>query len=418
MGKRDIFTRTRRNIMFSSLAIVLICLMAFSLFIQFFYRARLFKGVDQQILTHKNMILNEQIIKKKGEDEEIIIPAPLTPDLISFVWKDGQIADQSPHTYFGENKYPVFPSGYSGEVITLESGNYTYRAISFEKEGLIIQLLMNVDSEIESVKQLEKANIISLVGLIGIALALAYYLATLVLKPVRKAYNQQVHFVQDASHEMRTPLAVLKGEIELITSHAKEQIEDHFEELSRMMSEIRGLEKLNSDLLLLSKEDIEGSIVINLVDLEHFTESLTEYYVDLAQMQGKDFSVLIQCENRQVKWDEIKVKRCLTILLENAFKYTREGDQIKLIIQSEIKYIKIQVMDTGRGIKEEDKARIFDRFFRSSDVRAEAIEGSGIGLSLLQSLANTLRINVKVQSIDQKGSCFTLEIPISMEELY
>ena len=189
MRQRDLFIKTKRNIIFSSLATVLICLVALSIFIQFFYRARLFEGVDQQLLTHKNMILNEEIVKKKGINEEIIIPAPLTPDLISFVWKNGEVVDQSPHTYFGDTTYPIFPDEYEEGIITLESGNYTYRAISFEKEGLNIQLLLNVNGKVDSVKRLEKANLISLLVLLGIALGLAYYLAALVLKPVRRAYD-------------------------------------------------------------------------------------------------------------------------------------------------------------------------------------------------------------------------------------
>lgn len=414
MRQRDLFTKTKRNIIFSSLATVLICLVALSIFIQFFYRARLFEGVDQQLLTHKNMILNEEIVKKKGINEEIIIPAPLTPDLISFVWKNGEVVDQSPHTYFGDNTYPIFPDEYEEGIITLESGNYTYRAISFEKEGLNIQLLLNVNGEVDSVKQLERANLISLLVLLGIALGLAYYLAALVLKPVRRAYDQQVYFVQDASHEMRTPLAVLKGQLELMSGYAKDTIEEHFEELSQMMSEISGLEKLNSDLLLLSREDVEGKITINKFSLNHFIQAITEYYSDLAELQEKTFEALLPEEDKEVEWDEVKVRRCLTILLENAFKYTKEQDKIKLSVQLNSKTVQIQVEDSGRGIKEEDRERIFDRFFRSSDVRAEGIEGSGIGLSLLKSLTHTLGIKMELQSIYQKGTCFTLEIPLKM----
>lgn len=418
MRQRDLFVKTKRNIMFSSIAIVLICLIALSIFIQFFYKARLFEGVDQQLLTHKNMILNEEIIKKKGADEEIILPAPLTPDLISFVWKNGKVVDQSPHIYFGDNTYPVFPAGYEGGVTTLESSNYTYRAISFEKEGLIIQLLLNVNAEVDSVKQLEKANLISLLVLLGIALGLAYYLATMVLKPVRRAYDQQVYFVQDASHEMRTPLAILKGQLELMSGYADDPIEKHFEELSQMMSEISGLEKLNSDLLFLSREDVEGKITLNKLSLVDFIQTITEYYSDLAELQEKTFTILLPEEDREVEWDEVKVRRCLTILLENAFKYTKEEDEIKLSIQINSKTIQIQIEDSGRGIKEEDKDRIFDRFFRGSDVRAEGIEGSGIGLSLLRSLTHTLGIKVEMESVYKEGTCFTLQIPIKINQLF
>lgn len=414
MRQSDLFIRTKRNIILSTLSIVLICLITFILVTQYFYKSRLFEGVDQQLLTHKNMILNEEIIKKKGKSEEVIIPAPLTPDLISFVWRGSELVDKSPHTYFGEGNYPVFPKEYEGGIITLESKGYTYRAVSFEKEGLRIQLLFNVDPQILSVKQLERANGLSLMVLIGITLALASYLAALVLKPVKKAYNEQVYFVQDASHEMRTPLAVIKGQVELMTAHPQDRIEEHFEQFSQMIGEIRSLEKLNRDLLLLSKEDIESKTVGEAIEVKTFIGEMKEFYTELAELQNKHFIVKVPDSPVNVKWDLEKVKRCLIILLENAFKYTDEEDTILLGVTKGNKSIVVRIEDSGIGISKEDQKRLFDRFFRSSDVRARGIEGSGIGLSLLQSLAHTLGIKVQVQSTYGKGTVFTLEIPLKM----
>lgn len=414
MRQSDLFIRTKRNIILSTLSIVLICLITFILVTQYFYKSRLFEGVDQQLLTHKNMILNEEIIKKKGKSEEVIIPAPLTPDLISFVWRGSELVDKSPHTYFGEGNYPVFPKEYEGGLITLESKGYTYRAVSFEKEGLRIQLLFNVDPQVLSVKQLERANGLSLMVLIGITLALASYLAALVLKPVKKAYNEQVYFVQDASHEMRTPLAVIKGQVELMTAHPQDRIEEHFEQFSQMIGEIRSLEKLNRDLLLLSKEDIESKTVGEAIEVRTFIGEIKEFYTELAELQNKHFIVKVPDSPVNVKWDLEKVKRCLIILLENAFKYTDEEDTILLGMTKGNKSIVVRIEDSGIGISKEDQKRLFDRFFRSSNVRARGIEGSGIGLSLLQSLAHTLGIKVQVQSTYGKGTVFTLEIPLKM----
>lgn len=414
MRQSDLFIRTKRNIILSTLSIVLICLITFILVTQYFYKSRLFEGVDQQLLTHKNMILNEEIIKKKGKSEEVIIPAPLTPDLISFVWRGSELVDKSPHTYFGEGNYPVFPKEYEGGLITLESKGYTYRAVSFEKEGLRIQLLFNVEPQILSVKQLERANGLSLMVLIGITLALASYLAALVLKPVKKAYNEQVYFVQDASHEMRTPLAVIKGQVELMTAHPQDRIEEHFEQFSQMIGEIRSLEKLNRDLLLLSKEDIESKTVGEAIEVKTFIGEIKEFYMELAELQNKHFIVKVPDSPVNVKWDLEKVKRCLIILLENAFKYTDEEDTILLGMTKVNKSIVVRIEDSGIGISKEDQKRLFDRFFRSSDVRARGIEGSGIGLSLLQSLAHTLGIKVQVQSTYGKGTVFILEIPLKM----
>ena len=418
MRRRDVFTRTKQSIIGISFGIVFVSLVILAVFTQFFYRARLFEHVDQQLLTHRNMVLNEKIVKYKGNEKEVILPAPLTPDLISFVWEGDKLVDQSPHTYFGEGMYPEFPANYKGGLITLKSGEYSYRALSFIKDDLKVQLLLNVDSQLQSVQQLETATWVSLLILLGIALCLATYLASVAIKPIKKAYNQQVFFVQDASHEMRTPLAVIKGQLELMSGYRDDQIQEHFEELAQMMNEIRNLERLNSDLLLLTKEDIEGHLNVEKISLNSFIEEFREFYSDLSEIQGKNFVVENEVSTNEadewVEWDKVKVKRCLTILLENAFKYTPEGGMIKLKVETNNKKIKISVEDTGLGMTKEDLARVFDRFFRSKDVRARGIEGSGIGLSLLKSLAHTMGIQVGVTSVYKEGSTFTLEIPSKM----
>lgn len=417
MSRQDIFKTTKKKIIGISFGIVLVSLLTLAMLTQVFYRARLFANVDRQLLTHRNMILNEKIIKGKGEHKEVILPAPLTPDIISFVWKDGEVVDESPHVYFGEGKYPSFPSEETEGIITLDSDGYYYRGVSFIKEGLVVQLLLNVDAELQSVKQLVRATWLSLLILLLVTFGLATYLANKVLKPIRRAYDQQVFFVQDASHEMRTPLAVIKGQLELLSRHRTDQIEEHFEELAQVMNEVHALEKLNSDLLFLSKEDVGTHLNVEKIELNQFIEEISEFYEDISEIQDKRF-ILEKSEVLQstwVEWDRVKVKRCLTILLENAFKYTLECGVITLKVEQENKKIKISVKDTGIGIKDEDQKRIFDRFFRSSDVRGRSIDGSGIGLSLLQSLANTMNIEIKITSEYGKGSCFTLEIPIQIK---
>ena len=210
---------------------------------------------------------------------------------------------------------------------------------------------------------------------------------------------------------MKTPLAVIKGKLELLANSWDDTIDEHFEHISKMMSEVRALEKLNSDLLLLSKEDIDNSINVTSFELEEFIEDLSEFYIDLAEIQDKVFQVNRPLEPVMVKWDYSKVKRMIIILLENAFKYTESGGSVTLSFQEINKNIKITVEDNGIGIKEEDKGRIFDRFFRSADVRGKNINGSGIGLSLLKSIGKTLGVDIKLYSKYGVGTKFEIIIP-------
>lgn len=416
MKERDIFKRTKKNIIVVSISIVMAALLIFALITAQLYKGRVFKNVDQQIQTQRNRVIHDPgIIKYKGDKiAEVVMPAPLTTNLISFVWLDGKLVDQSPHEYQGDNLYPDFEKAPNNQIFTLEDGEYTYRAVQFTKQGLQVQLLMNVDQEIASVTALERSLGISFLILIAIALVLASYLAVIVLKPLRSVYNKQLAFVQDASHEMRTPLAIIKGRLELLVRNRGDKLEDHYEELSIIMKEIRGLEKLNSDLLLMSKEDIGMKLELTEFSLNEFMSEIGEFYTDFAQMQEKELIVSLLAEDVQVHWDKSKVKRCIVILVENALKYTNSGDQIKITASKKDKMIKIEVKDTGIGIKEEEQDRIFDRFFRSSEVRASGKEGSGIGLSLLKSIAYGLGIKVSLTSVYGEGSSFILMIPINI----
>ena len=133
--------------------------------------------------------------------------------------------------------------------------------------------------------------------------------------------------------------------------------------------------------------------------------------MDFAEIKERNFKVIRPESGKKVSWDYNKVKRAVIILLENAFKYTEEGGEIILSIQEVNKYIRISVKDNGIGIKKEDQERIFDRFYRSEIVRGKNISGTGIGLSLLKSMAKNFGIKLKLDSECGKGSQFILDIP-------
>lgn len=403
--------------MIMSVGIVMSTLLVFSVITEYVYRETLFEAVDQQLLTHKNMILNDAHIQYEGETvKEVVLPSPLIKELINYVWQGGTLVKGSPHAYKGSYAYPQFPDKISDEVYSIVDDIYHYRGIQFMYEGCKVQLLLSVNDEMNSLDNLRQALLTAFLLLLIVAFILAFYLAKLTLKPLHKTYNKQVSFIQDASHEMRTPLAVIRGKMELMAQNSKDPIDKHFDELSHIMSEISGLEKMNKDLLLMSKEDIQGILEINTFEIKPFFEEIVEIYGELAQLHDIYFNYKPLVEDLAVAWDEAKVKRCINILLENAIKYSKSEDTITLSIEKQDKFIRVKVADTGLGIKKEELPHIFDRFYRSGEVRASGIEGSGIGLSLLQSLAYTMGIKIKVHSIYSEGSTFILDIPLKMSK--
>lgn len=427
--KKDIFLSTKKNIIAISTSVVFVCLIVFAIIVQALYSSRLLDNVDHQLLEQKNFFSTSQFkisddrywqntikapndehpeeFKGKLEDRPMHIP----PNLIVVVYKNENFQLISKNAYFSEDSLPILPAESSEDMVTFEQNGYNFRGITINQGDYKIQVFSNIDPEVNSIKRLRTSIIGSLIILIIIALILSAYLAAKVIKPVREAYEKQVYFVQDASHEMRTPLAVIKGKLELLAHSWGDKIDDHFEHISKMMSEIRGLEKLNSDLLLLSKEDLDLAVNITNFSLDDFVNDISEFYIDLAEIKEKTFTVTKPKDKINVEWDYTKLKRSIIILIENAFKYTNEHGEINLIVEDLNKFVQIKVKDNGIGIKEEDKKRIFDRFYRSELVRGQNISGTGIGLSLLKSISKNFGIKLKVNSEYGVGSEFILLIP-------
>lgn len=404
--------------MIMSVGIVIGTLITFAVITEIIYSQTVFDAVDQNLLTHKNMILNDAHVQYEGNEvSKVTLPAPLVKELINYIWKDGVLIKDSPHAYKGSKTYPSFPdiNEIKGQqIITIKDNGYHYRGIQFMLEGCKVQLLLRVDDEINSLYNLKRALLIALLILLIVALVLAFYLAKLALKPLYKTYHKQARFIQDASHEMRTPLAVIRGKMELLARRSQDPIDEHFDELASMMSEIRSLEKMNKDLLMISKEDMQGILDVRPLEIQNLFSDIVELYKELAMLQGLEFVYEGLQEDVTVYWDRDKIKRCINILLENAIKYSNHQGRVTLSVQKQDKVIIIQVSDTGKGIKEEDMPHIFERFYRSDEIRGSGIEGSGIGLSLLKSLCYTMGIKIKVSSKYQKGSTFHLQVPIKM----
>lgn len=434
MKKKDIFLSTKRNIIGISIGIVFLCLFIFATIIGVIYSASALNNVDHQIADQRNFIKGENNpMGKHPEDDRVVEfkfdgkqpggaggrpPMKMQPNLIIIIYENGVFQQMSSNLYFNENNLPQLPNEAYNKLVNIENNGYNFRCNIVKSNDCDIQILVNIDPEMRSIRSLITTIILSLIILLIITTILSTYLASKVIEPIKEAYDKQIYFVQDASHEMRTPLAVIKGKLELLANSWEDTIEMHFEHISKMMSEIRGLEKLNSDLLLLSKEDLNLAINITDFKLNDFINDLTEFYVDLADLKEKTFNVQMDSkdiEDITVHWDHDKIKRAIVILLENAFKYTKDNGEITLSVENINKDIKISVKDNGIGIKKEEQKRIFDRFYRSELVRGENISGTGIGLSLLKSISKNFNIKLNVESEYGKGTEFTLLIPKSIK---
>ncbi len=416
--KNKLFNATKRNIVITSTVIVLLSMMIFSVGVIFFYRINLYKDSDMElnkqlsiILTNINIMQNMQQFPETNETQGgrflLSVTMYINPRIILLKTRDDLILEQSANRYFDNETKLNISDKSEDKIVGFAMNGYNFRCRSLIINDFRYVLLINTDPEEESMRRLLNIVFFSLLALILFSYFLSKLLAAKVLKPVIKSYDEQVQFVQNASHEMRTPLAVIKGKLELLAIHPKGSIEDHFELISSLMSEVHGLERLNKDLLALSKEDVDTDIVKTNFSLNEMVIEFLEFFGTLAESQNKYFSAEIK-EEIILYQDYHRFRQALILLIENAFKYTEEGDTVSLRIDKDDKLIYVRVQDTGIGIKEEEKDHIFDRFFRSDEVRGKNIDGNGIGLSILKSLSVTLGFKIGLNSVYGEGTEFTL----------
>ena len=253
-------------------------------------------------------------------------------------------------------------------------------------------------------------TVLWLMGVIGILalLTISYVFTGKALYPVRDSWKRQKEFIADASHELRTPLTVIQTNLDVMMSDAEGTIEENEIWLDNAYSETRVMANMIDQLLTLAKVDAnESNLDIIELSLSEIVENVSDNMKIMAINKNLNMVTEIQ-DNVIIKGDYDKIRRLVVILLDNAIKYTQEGSvSIKLYTEKRQKVLSVQ--DTGIGISDEDKTRIFDRFYRSDKARNRKFGGTGLGLSIAKWIVESHRAYIDVESKVGEGSTFTVK---------
>jgi len=243
-----------------------------------------------------------------------------------------------------------------------------------------------------------------------------------------RSFRQVKQFSTDASHELKTPLTILKGEVEVALR--KERVPHEYEQvLKSNLEEINRMSQIVEDLLLLSRAD-SGEIRLNKEDmnLNEILNELVAHVNVLAQSKNLRIETSNHHEEIHIFGDPLRIRALFLNLIENGIKYTEEGGSIHILLTKDTlvqdgkqsgraqgeqeEFVKVIVSDTGIGIAREDQERIFDRFFRVDKARSREQGGSGLGLSICKWIVEAHRGKIEVESELGKGSSFIIKLPI------
>jgi heavy metal sensor kinase len=230
------------------------------------------------------------------------------------------------------------------------------------------------------------------------------------MERLEESFQKLSRFTADAAHELRTPLAALKGETEVLLSRKRSSVE-YQEALTNNLERLDFLTKLVNELLILSQAD-EGKASIKIENL-NFSEQLKELYeaFTIVAMQKKINFTLSTSEEVLINGDRIKLQQLFSNLIDNAIKYTPEGGTISLIVQPGKDQVTVILNDTGIGIPSDDLPHIFDRFYRVDTSRSRLSGGVGLGLSICQWIVKAHHGTIDVKSHLHQGTTFTLTLP-------
>lgn len=301
-------------------------------------------------------------------------------------------------------------------ILSISYGEEPYPMVRVGKEKIItvkkISAITVVDPETNMLKRLVMILMFGTVIGFFVIIGAAYYLAKRALVPIKASWNKQQQFVTDASHELRTPIAVIKLNAELLLHNPDHTIEEESVRIAGILKESTRMGKLVSTLLTLARADS------NQVEMEFGRVLLPELITDIVQRfepiaKMKEVSIKIEMDPQiELAGDKERLHQLLVILLDNAVKYTPCGGCITLMAHSKNGFAQLVIKDTGSGIAAEELPFIFERFYRGDKARSRDDGGSGLGLAIAKWIVEKHGGKIRVTSVKGEGAEFQVQLPL------
>ena len=232
------------------------------------------------------------------------------------------------------------------------------------------------------------------------------------LKRMRALDNSRQEFVENVSHELKTPMAAIKVLADSLLDQRDAPAELYREFLEDIVSEIDRENQIITDLLALVKMDKKAQeLNISVLNVNDMVELILKRLRPMARK--KDVEVVFESMRPVVaEVDEVKMTLIMTNLVENAIKYNKEHGWVKVDLDADHQYFTFRVSDSGLGIPEDSLAHIYERFYRVDKSHSREIGGTGLGLAITKSAVLMHRGVITVTSVEGEGTSFSVKIPL------
>lgn len=296
---------------------------------------------------------------------------------------------------------------YTLSNLLIEVNHKAYRVSVMATAGEPVQqvfVLQDRTAELASVANLRWLFAGCVLGGLVLTGFASLYLSTRSIRPVEQSLSQQHAFVAAASHELRTPVAAVRANAEVLSDAP---IGDFAPYLDAITQESARMSHLVSDLMDLARADAgELQVVEETVDVSETARRAVMLLAPVAERKGH--TIEFSGESFLCRADSDRLCQVLVILLDNAIRYTQEGGRIQLSTGREGQMAYVRVMDNGHGISDEYKAKVFERFFRLDAARPA--DGCGLGLSVARQLTTSMRGALTLTDAPEGGCVFQVSL--------
>ena len=247
--------------------------------------------------------------------------------------------------------------------------------------------------------------------IIFFVIILGFMLTYKTLQPIKSNMQKQKRFIADASHELRTPTAVVISGLEVALSNKKLDFSLAKKTLEDTLNEMREFSKLSNTLLDISKYDVPKCVECEPLNVNKLVKSIIEKSESLAASKEINFEIKIMESSATVNGSQVELSRLFYNIFDNAIKYTPKKGKIFISDKVESNKYILTVSDTGSGIPKNILSKIFDPFFRGDASRST--EGAGLGLTLSKKIVENHQGTIYLKSQENKGTTVTISLPLS-----
>ena len=408
------FKSLRRKFITTAVGSVAVVIAILAIALNFINYYKLEERIDTTLLDASKSQALIKIFAEDGDDLIITKNSSSTTDYNGFSIAKVDDSGRIIKTYRDDTLIPNQDALQSKVIEALKEGKTSgfigsYRFLKAETNVGSLILFLNCQRELDSQHSFEKNSLLISIGVIASVFVLIVLISKRVIAPIQETYIKQKQFITGASHELKTPLAIISSNADVL-----EMMNGDSKWTQNIHNQVDRLTSLVNSLVVFSRMEEKDTVERTRFDLTNALESRIEDFNELANFQKKNIVTDID-PDLYYFGEEASIVQLMDILLENAIKYAPEDSGISVSLKKNRKYAILKVSNKAT-VQKGDLSKVFERFYRLDESRNSAIKGYGIGLSMAQLIAEKHKETIRAYA--PEDGIFKIEVRFTLDERY